>query len=67
MTWKPWTFFAVALAGWMNRQQQQVIQYLPEENHTLREKLAEPSVWVTIENKRSAVVAGKRRLENPGP
>jgi hypothetical protein len=22
MTWKPWTFFAVALAGWMNRQQQ---------------------------------------------
>jgi len=24
MTFKPWTFLAVALAGWMNRQQQDV-------------------------------------------
>ena len=29
----------LALAGWMNRQQQQVIQYLRDENHILREKL----------------------------
>jgi len=28
MKWKPWTFFAVAVAGWMNRQQQEVISYL---------------------------------------
>jgi len=28
MTWKPWTFFAVALVGWMNRQQQNAIAYL---------------------------------------
>ena len=25
MTIKPWTFFAVAIAGWMNRQQQEAI------------------------------------------
>lgn len=31
MTWKPWVFFAVALAGWMNRQQQEVIEFLQEE------------------------------------
>jgi hypothetical protein len=28
--WKPWTFVAVAVAGWMNRQQQEVIAYLTE-------------------------------------
>ena len=39
MTWKPLTFFAVTIAGWMNRQQQQVIEYLRLENHILREKL----------------------------
>ena len=27
------------LAGWMNRQQQEVIEYLKEENCILREKL----------------------------
>ena len=30
MTWKPWTFFAVAIAGWMNRLQQEAI---PEERY----------------------------------
>jgi hypothetical protein len=39
MTWKPWTFFAVALVGWMNRQQQEVIEYPRMENRILREKL----------------------------
>ncbi len=39
MTWKPWHFFTVAIAGWMNRQQQAVIEYLQEENRILREKL----------------------------
>jgi hypothetical protein len=28
MTFKPPTFFAVAIAGWMNRQQQDAIAYL---------------------------------------
>jgi putative transposase len=39
MTLTPWRLFLAALAGWMNRQQQEVIQYLREENHILREKL----------------------------
>ena len=39
MALKPWTFFAVALAGWMNRQQQEVIEFLREENRVVREKL----------------------------
>jgi len=39
MTWKPLHFFAVTIAGWMNRQQQDVIALLTEENRILREKL----------------------------
>lgn len=31
MTIKPLTFFVVAVAGWMNRHQQEVISYLREE------------------------------------
>jgi len=28
MTWRSSTFFMVAVAGWMNRQQQEAISYL---------------------------------------
>ena len=34
-----WHFLLVALAGWMNWQQQDVIEYFKEENRILREKL----------------------------
>jgi hypothetical protein len=39
MTFTPWKLLIVAIAGWMNRQQQDVIQYLRTENQVLREKL----------------------------
>ena len=39
MTWTPFHFLIVAISGWMNREQQQVIDYLREENRILREKL----------------------------
>ena len=32
-------FFLVAVAGWMNRHQQAVIEYLQEENRILLEQL----------------------------
>lgn len=32
-----WQFMLVTLAGWLNRQQQIVIEYLMEENRVLRE------------------------------
>jgi hypothetical protein len=34
-----WQILVVALAGWLNRQQQDVIEYLQEENRVLREHL----------------------------
>ena len=38
MTVTPWQFIMVALAGWMNRQQQEVLELLRTENRILREK-----------------------------
>ena len=59
MTWKPWTFFLVAVAGWMNRQQQDVIDYLREENRILREKLGGKRLLLDAEQKRRLAVKGK--------
>ena len=36
----PFQFVVIAIAGWMNQHQQQVVQYLLEENRVLREREA---------------------------
>jgi len=59
MIWKPWTFFAVAVAGWMSQQQQEVIAYLREENRILREKLGPKRILLSIEQKRRLAIKGK--------
>jgi len=38
-TFDPFRLLLFAMAGWMNQQQQQVIDYLREENRVLRELL----------------------------
>ena len=35
----PFSFLVVSVAGWMNQRQQQVIEYLVEENRVLREQI----------------------------
>ncbi|MCK4304559.1 MAG: integrase core domain-containing protein [Candidatus Eisenbacteria sp.] len=34
---QPWQLLLLILAGWVNRQQQEIIEYLRTENHVLRE------------------------------
>jgi hypothetical protein len=34
-----WPILVVALAGWLNRQQQEIMEHLQEENRVLREHL----------------------------
>ena len=36
---QPWQLYLVIRAGWINRQQQEVIEYLRTENQVLREKV----------------------------
>ena len=60
MTFKPWTFFVVALAGWMNRQQQDAISYLKVENQILREKLGHKRIILNESQKRRLATAAMK-------
>ena len=39
MKTKPWMMLVAMVAGWINRQQQEAIMYLKEENKILRDEL----------------------------
>ena len=47
----------VALAGWMNRRQQEVIEYLREENRVLREKLGHERIILNDNQRRRLATA----------
>jgi len=44
MRFKPHTMLMVMLAGWINRHQQDMIEYLKAKNKILREKLRKTSI-----------------------
>jgi hypothetical protein len=39
MNTKPWMMLVTMMAGWINRQQQEALEYLKEENKILRDEL----------------------------
>ena len=63
-----WQFLLVTLAGFINRQQQDVIAYLMEENRVLREKLGRKRLLLNVEQKRrlatAAIKIGRDALKN---
>jgi len=65
-----WQFTVLAIAGWMNRQQQDVIAYLTEENRILREKLGPKRIILNNAQKRrlarAAVKVGRALLREVG-
>ena len=48
----PFRFVLIALAGWMNQRQLQVIEYLREENRVLREQLGERRLRLSDDQRR---------------
>jgi len=44
---QPWQLMLIILASWVNRQQQEVIDYLRTENGVLREKLGTKRILLT--------------------
>ena len=54
-----WQLLLVALAGWMNRQQQDVIAYIQEENRILKSKLRGKRIRFTDDERRRLAVKGK--------
>jgi putative transposase len=55
---RPWQLLVVALAGYINREQQQVIDYLRAENHVLRGHLRGKRIRFTDAQHRKLGAAG---------
>jgi putative transposase len=55
----PFQFVVIVLAGWINQRQQNVIEYLREENRVLREQLGERRLRFTDDQRRRLAVRAK--------
>ena len=54
------TMMLMMLAGWVNRHQQEVIEYLKIENKILREKLGKKRILLTDQQRMRLAIAAKR-------
>ena len=55
----PFQFVVIALAGWMNQRQQNVIEYLREENRVLREQLGDRCLRLNDDQRRRLAVCAQ--------
>jgi transposase InsO family protein len=55
----PWQMLLLILAGWINRHQQNAIEYLIAENQILLEKLGKKRVLLTDDQRRRLAIKGK--------
>ena len=56
---QPWQFLLLIPAGWINRRQQDVIEYLITENRILKEKLGKRRIRLNDDQRRRLAVKGK--------
>ena len=56
---QPWHLLLLALAGWVNREQQRIIEYLITENQVLKEKLGKKRILLNDDQRRRLAVKGK--------
>jgi len=67
---QPWQLYFLILTGWINREQQEFIEYLRTENQVLREKLGKKRVLLNDDQRRRLAVKGKilgrKRLQEFG-
>ena len=67
---EPWQFFFAILAGWVNQQQQESIDYLRTENAVLKELHGPTRILLNDDQRRRLAVKGKvlgrKRLEEVG-
>ncbi len=59
MLFNPWQIILIALAGWMNREQGVVIDYIKEENRVLRELLGKKRLRLNNDQRRRLAAQGK--------
>lgn len=56
---QPWQLLVVIVAGWINRQQQEAIEYLRTENEILREAHGKKRILLNDDQRRRLAVKGK--------
>ena len=56
---RPWLLLLLILAGWIDRDQQDAIEYLLTENQVLREKLGKGRILLNDDQRRRLAVKGK--------
>jgi hypothetical protein len=56
----PFRLLLISLAGWLNQQQQDVIDYLEEENRVLREQLGDKRLRFNDDQRRRLAVRAKK-------
>jgi putative transposase len=55
----PFRFLLLTMAGWVNQHQQQIIEYLREENRVLREQLGDSRLRFTDDQRRRLAAKAK--------
>ena len=64
MSTKPWMMLVSMMAGWINRQQQEAIEYLKEENKILRDELLKATgkkrIFLNNKQRRRLAILAKR-------
>src|SRR5438045_4959453 len=58
----PFSFLVVSIAGWINQRQQQLIEYLLEENRVLREQIGNRRMRFTDDQRRRLAARAKKLL-----
>ena len=58
-TLQPWQILLLILGGWINKHQQDAIDYLLAENRILREKLGKRRILLTDAQRRKLAIKGK--------
>jgi len=56
----PFSFLVVSMAGWLNHKQQQVIDYLVEENRVLREQIGSRRLRFNDDQRRRLAAKAKK-------
>ena len=56
---QPWQLLLLILAGWINRHQQEVLEYLRAESQMLKEILGKRRILLTDDQRRRLAVKGK--------
>ena len=58
-TFRPWQLLSVIIAGMLNEQQQQIIEYLKEENRILRAQIGDRRLRLSDDDRRRLAAKGK--------